>query len=288
MPGTIDYFKKKYDQVYERSSPVEFALFNAAAQVFKSYQKNSQANFREPAKVIERILSYMSLNLDDFRDKIESQEQPLYHFFVFAMLQTSRLKLLAPDIEIFADTISHWVSSVEVKFTAEQREELQKAIAVELNSDSDSDVDPRNSLSLELQKNIVGTMISQFINQSDLRQGKSAFASACYVVAKELRLTNIALSVWKKMIDAADIPGHFLGKNSSQRRAAEMEQIKKRSQRERSPTYSRYARAGESMLNQSSLREIPSPDYQEHQEHSAGGENDSIDDEDPSSPPHIP
>ena len=210
MSKNVDYLKKIYSRFYEESlDDPSRRKVDAAIQVLKTYGIKRHSSHEQMAHYMADILHTILHDVDTFASRMQVHEHPVFDYFIFGLQQA--LGFIHLKTTITEDI----VMSPELVMTRKQVLTLYHAFHRQINFPS-----------FELQKNLLGVMISIYVNKTQLTTKNSGFASACFVVAKELNLQNISHSVWRKLITAANFPGSFLGKvTSSSRRAVAMAQF---------------------------------------------------------------
>lgn len=249
MSKTVDYFKKKYDRTFARTSPYSLKSMTAAIKVLTAYGVKNKSSHEQMANFMAKILNTMMNDVPAFEHRMISHDQPVFNYFIFSLQQT--LGFIDLKTTITEDALLN----PELVMTQAETEDLYNEFARQIESPT-----------TKIQKTILGVMISLYVNKFPLTAGNSGFASACFVVAKELKLQNISKSVWQNLITAANFPGSFLGKTtSSSRRAAEISQLV-----DGLPAYSENLQQGETYGHPDYPSELeappvyePPPDYEE-------------------------
>ena len=197
MSKTVGFLKKKWDESI-RNLSVEFY---AAVSVFTNYWVKNTTAKAQAAKHIINLLIDMNDNSERFQDLIQSSPAGIgiAHFYRYAIMQ--KLGLIGLEEQITPTLLSQ----LSIIYSQNQ------AVLQELRYEAASPT-------AQIQKNVLGAIISYFINEFRFTAGNSGFASACFVVAKELDLQNISRSTWRKMINSANFSAGFWEKGSAHSR----------------------------------------------------------------------
>ena len=207
MSKNVKYLKKIWNDA--STDPITMPMYTtlyATIMVFAAYGAKAESAKEISANNIVETLANMIWSPSIFKSSVLSANNTIQSYFQYAIMQMLGL------INLQAQTTPPTVFNASLNLTPPQRGRLHSELIRQAEEPSQ-----------EMQKYFLGVMISTCINQFTLTPGSSGFASACFVVAKELELPNISRSVWTKIINAANFSGGFLERgNSRSRRAVEL------------------------------------------------------------------
>lgn len=208
MSKTVGQLKRVWDAAVSLSlsSGIPYEL-SPAITVLLAYGAKNQSIKEKKAISIADILELMLLDSYEFGARLIQPNTPLSNYFIMAIKQS--LGMVDPKAPITRQSLSNR------DMTMAQLTEITQELFLQAEETT-----------FAMQKLFLGVMISYYINKLTLTAGNSGFASACFVIAKELKLQNISPFIWLKMINAANFSVGFLERGTSNsRRAVELRSI---------------------------------------------------------------
>lgn len=208
MSKTVGQLKRMWDAAVSVSltNGIPYELSPAIA-VLLAYGAKNRSSKEKKAISIANKLELMLLDSSAFGARLFEPNTPLSDYFIMAIKQS--LGIVDPKAPITRQSLSNR------DMTMAQLTEITEELFLQAEETT-----------FAMQKQFLGVIISYHINKLILTAGNSGFASACFVIAKELKLQNISPFIWLKMINAANFSASFLERGTSNsRRAAELRSI---------------------------------------------------------------
>lgn len=213
MSKNVNYLKKILANAIKESiaTPAN-TKFYAAMMTLAAYGAKNKSSKEITANSIVALLDMMIWEADRFEAVVFNDNLPPHTYFILAIMQITGL-VVDPDITITEESMR----LARLSLTATQQQFLNDELFRQAQSPS-----------TKVQEYFLGNIISRHIKQFALTPGNSGFASACFVVAKELNIPNIPESIWVKMINATNFSSGLLEKGTSRsRRSTELARVRR-------------------------------------------------------------